>query len=215
MPRGGKKVSMAPSHRKTIIELGTFLVVLLTYVAPLDKNPHGVRLAQVITTAFLLYLVAPPAWTRLARWHERHGRVKRLLDQWPAFRARVTTFREFFAPDTPSSLGATVGRTATAPAPEYANVLKIQDFLALMDTLSANLAHDVKRVPRMTDAHRIIRDFENLLPRIESRGIRSLVQLTEAKLDGFFTAYAAFRQSYREFAREANVHIGEPLFDGH
>jgi len=180
MPRSGKKGSRASSHRKVIVEFGTFLVVLLTYLAPLDKNPHGVRLAQVITTAFLLYLVVPSAWTWAARWRERQGRAKRLVEEWPTFRARVTTFREFFTPDRPLSLVATIGRTAPAPFPEYAHVLKVQDFLALMDALSANLARDVQRAPSMTDAYRIIRDFENLLPLIESRGIRSLQRAATA-----------------------------------
>jgi len=84
-----------------------------------------------------------------------------------------------------------------------------------MDSLSYNLAKDVERVPKMADARRIIRDFENLLPRLESRGIRSLAELTEARLDGLCAAYATFRQSYREVANEANVHIGDGLFDGH
>ncbi len=206
---------MAPSRRETITGWGTFLVALLAYVVPLGRNVHEVRFAQMVAAAFVLYLVVPPAWKRAATWFEMRRRARRLAGQWSAFRARVTTFRDFFTPDKTSGLLSTIRRTSKTPVLNYDHTLQIEDFLALLDALSAHLARDVQDVPGLKDARRIIRDFESLLPRIESRGVRSLLQLTEARLDGFFAAYATFRQSYREFATEANVRVGDALFDCH
>jgi hypothetical protein len=115
---------MEPSRRKTFLEWGTFLVALLTYVAPLGKGTLGIRTAQVVATAFVLYFVVPPTFARvLGSWQAR-GRTRRLAERWPAFRARVATFREFFTPAHPASLVSTIERTGKKPA-EFVHVLKI------------------------------------------------------------------------------------------
>ncbi len=204
---------METSRRKRILEWATLLVAVLTYIAPLGGSILGIRTAQVVASGFFLYLVFPPALRFAATRLLSRERFSQLARQWPAFRARVTTFREFFTPVSPSSLGGTIERTGRKPV-EYEHVLKIGSFLTLMDALSANLSHDVQDLRSLREARRVIRDFETLLPLVEDRGTRLLVKLTDAQLDDFYSAYAAFRQSYREFANEANISIGADLFEG-
>jgi len=134
--------------------VGHILVAVLAYIAPLGKSALGVRTAQVVATLFFLYLVVPPLLQRVIASWQMGRRARRLAERWPAFRARVLTFREFFTPAHPSSLASTIERTGKKPA-EHVHVLKIQDFVALIDSLSYNLAKDVERVPRMADARRI------------------------------------------------------------
>jgi len=217
---------MADGRRKDVLQFGTFILALLALVVPwfAQTLPRpAVWLSQASVLVFVAYWVGPPVYSRLRTWRLLRARRAALTGQWPAFQARVATFREFFTPAHARSADTLMQRMDTPPAAFNQHVVQqAKSVLALMDRLTANIARDAAGAPTLSESKRIARDLEGLFGVLEFQGVADTIRKNMAPRAGyelapeeFFTAYDHFRRSYREFAREANKQVGEDIFDGH
>jgi hypothetical protein len=201
------------SSRKRVLEFGTFLLALLTLGVTLAANnlpPLVIRLSQVSALVFVAYWVGPPLFTSLRNRAAETARFNKLEQQWPTFRARLKVFRSFFSHDEARSAFRAVNMSSGG---SIVATDALREILSLLERLTSQLTTEAEQQRRWEDARRIVRLTEALIRAVDSTGIRSLMHESKAPLHEYFGALRMFRASYRDFAKEANMRIGETVFD--
>lgn len=203
--------------KDTLATTATVLAVVLAAAG--QGMPAWARPLPVLLLVPFAATVGTKLRSRRAEEAEARAALHRLHETWPGFRSRVQTFADFF--DSRNMVSAP--QVLQHLIPPLTHTVETDYLLAetvnFYNTISLSLLEDCEALPRsIYEARRLSNRFDRLrngverLHVLEAIGRRAPVPAYKTNYDIFFEQFAAFRHSYRDFAKEATIKLGESVF---